>query len=242
MPHKRRCYVPGYPAHVIQRGNARQAVFFDSDDYQFYLYCLREGMQRYGCAIHAYVLMTNHVHLLLTPTADDSISRVIQHVGRKYVTHINRKYKRSGTLWEGRHKGTVVNCDGYALRCSRYIELNPVRAGMVRDPLEYRWSSYARNAFGDGGEWLVELDGYCGLAASPAMRQAAYRRFFEGAGSVDEIDEIRAHVQTGTPLGRGRFRNEIEVMLGRKTGQSRRGRPKIKGTDPFSTLFELKLT
>jgi len=141
MPRKPRFYLPDVPAHVIQRGNNRQAVFFSDDDYRAYLGWLKEGAVRRGCAIHAYVLMTNHVHLLVTPEARESISRTIQYVGRRYVTYVNHQYGRSGTLWEGRHKGSTISSDAYLLACSRYIELNPVRAGMVEAPGDYLWSS-----------------------------------------------------------------------------------------------------
>jgi putative transposase len=134
MPRKPRFYLPGIPAHVVQRGNCRQATFFSDDDYAAYLNWLHEGAQQHGCAIHAYVLMTNHVHLLVTPAQSESISRLIQYVGRHYVTYVNHTYRKSGTLWEGRHKGCLVSSEEYLLACMRYIELNPVRAGMVATP------------------------------------------------------------------------------------------------------------
>jgi len=148
MPRKPRFYMPGVPAHIVQRGNCRQVVFFDGNDYQSYLNWLAEGAIKYGCAIHAYVLMTNHIHLLMTPVSKDSISKTIQYVGRYYVTYVNARYGKSGTLWEGRHKGCIINSEQYLLSCMRYIELNPVRAGMVMTPIEYCWSSYAANAKG----------------------------------------------------------------------------------------------
>ncbi len=146
MPRKPRFYLPGVPAHIVQRGNDRQATFFGDGDCAAYLGWLREGADRHGCAIHAYVLMTNHVHLLLTPEEPDSISRLVQTVGRHYVTYVNHTYGKSGTLWEGRHKGCVISSDDYLLYCMRYIELNPVRADMVSHPQDYRWSSYHVNA------------------------------------------------------------------------------------------------
>ncbi len=148
MPRKQRFFLAGVPAHLVQRGNNRQAVFYDDSDYRAYLGWLVEGAQRYGCAIHAYVLMTNHVHLLLTPRDRDSISRLLQYVGRRYVAYVNHRYGRTGTLWEGRFKASVIDASEYLLRCYRYIELNPVRAGMVDSPRGYRWSSYRANAQG----------------------------------------------------------------------------------------------
>lgn len=138
MPRKTRMYLPGVPAHIVQRGNNREACFFCDDDYLFYKEVLFEGLKRYGAALHSYCLMTNHVHLLITPKESDSISRIIQHVGRQYVQYINKTYRRTGTLWEGRHKGSLVDAENYLLTCYRYIELNPVAADMVASPEEYR--------------------------------------------------------------------------------------------------------
>jgi REP-associated tyrosine transposase len=130
MPRKPRMFVPGLPAHIIQRGNNRQAIFFKASDYRRYLTLLHEARDRYGCAINAYVLMTNHVHLLLTPDETTSVSRIMQYVGRKYVPYINLKYGRSGTLWEGRFKASLVQSSRYLLACYRYIELNPGYKGV----------------------------------------------------------------------------------------------------------------
>jgi putative transposase len=225
MPRKQRFYLPSVPAHVVQRGNARQAVFFNDGDYKVYLDWLREGADKYGCAIHAFVLMTNHVHLLLTPQHTLSISSTIQHVGRKYVTYVNRRYNRSGTLWEGRHKGSLIHSATYALACSRYIEMNPVRAGMVRSPSDYKWSSYRKNAFGAAPAWLTPLPEYLGLGFDARRRRHAYRELFRDHISDDDLHRIRSCVQTGTPLGDKRFKQQIEAMFGRSVGQNRPGRP-----------------
>lgn len=225
MPRKPRFYLPDVPAHVIQRGNNRQATFFSDEDYQAFLNWLKEGADKHGCSIHAYVLMTNHFHLLVTPKARVSISRMIQFVGRNYVTYINHKYGRSGTLWEGRHKGCVINGESYMLACSRYIELNPVRAGMVKTPGEYRWSSYRGNAHGEETGILEQHKLYLALGATDETRQFAYRGLFHSALDSDHLHSIRAAAQTGTPLGNDRFREQVEKTLGCKVGHSRRGRP-----------------
>jgi putative transposase len=149
MPRKPRMYLPSIPAHIVQRGNNRDACFFSDDDYLYYLEVLGQGLRRYGVKLHAYCLMTNHVHLLMTPKDNVGISRVMQHLGRLYVLYINRTYRRSGTLWEGRHKASLVNAEEYLLTCYRYIELNPVAAGMVNTPEQYRWSSYRWHAWGN---------------------------------------------------------------------------------------------
>ncbi len=225
MPRKPRFYLPDVPAHVIQRGNNRQAVFFYDDDYSAYLAWLREGAATHGCAIHAYVLMTNHVHLLVTPETRDAISRTIQYVGRHYVTYVNSQYGRSGTLWEGRHKGSIISSEAYLLTCSRYIELNPVRAGMATAPGDYRWSSYRANAGDESCPLLRYHAIYMALGDSPELRQRAYRELFRAALGPGQLDAIRSAVQTGTPLGNDRFREQIEAALKRKVGQARRGRP-----------------
>ena len=141
MPRKPRMYLPSVPCHVIQRGNNREASFFAHQDYLFYLNCLGEACNRYNVAVHAYVLMTNHVHLLMTPDDREGISRVMQSIGRRYVQYINKEYQRCGTLWESRHKASLVDAEQYLLTCYRYIELNPVVANMVKHPGVYAWSS-----------------------------------------------------------------------------------------------------
>jgi REP-associated tyrosine transposase len=143
-----RIVLPGHSVHIIQRGNNRQAVFFAEEDYHNYLRTLGEAAAEGGCAIHAYALMTNHIHLLTTPAHENSLSLMMQSLGGRYVRYINRIYQRSGSLWEGRFKSSLIDSDRYLLICSRYIELNPVRAGMVDTPQDYPWSSYHRNALG----------------------------------------------------------------------------------------------
>lgn len=144
--------VVGQPQHVIVRGNNREPIFYTEPDYHFYLEKLRQACQKHDCALHAYVLMTNHVHLLITPNSENGISKAMQMLGRYYVPYFNQAYQRTGTLWEGRYKATLIDSELYALSCYRYIELNPVRAGMVQHPSEYPWSSYRcnrRNLRGD---------------------------------------------------------------------------------------------
>lgn len=164
MPRKPRMYLPDVPCHVIQRGNNREASFFTVRDYQFYLECLHDASQRYGVLIHAYVLMTNHVHLLVTPIKKHSISSVMQSIGRRYVQYINQTYRRTGTLWEGRHKASLVDEENYLLTCMRYIELNTVRANLVSQPSEYRWSSYRCNASTEENKLIFRHSTYESLA------------------------------------------------------------------------------
>jgi len=232
MPRKPRHYLAGVPAHVIQRGNNRLPCFYSDDDYRFYLECLGDAVIRYGCAIHAYVLMTNHIHLLVTPFCEDAISKVIQSVGRRYVRYINKVYQRTGTLWEGRHKGSLVQSEEYVLACYRYIELNPVRAGIVANPAEYLWSSYRHNADGEDNALLQPHEAYNAIDMYSEGRRNAYRDMVRSAVDLDRIDEIRKAVQHGVPLGNDRFREEIERTLGRRVGKAKMGRPRKNNLEP----------
>ena len=146
MPRQPRLYLPDIPVHIVQRGNNRQPCFFGDEDYACYLQLAREAALKTNLLVHAFVLMTNHVHLLVTPPEKDTISIFMQQLGRRFVAYINGTYQRTGTLWEGRHKGSIVDADNYLIACYRYIEMNPVRAGMVHRPDDYKWSSYHSNA------------------------------------------------------------------------------------------------
>ncbi|MBI3187637.1 MAG: transposase [Gammaproteobacteria bacterium] len=225
MPRKPRFYLPGVPVHVVQRGHSREPVFFDTPDYQTYLHWLGEAAKRYGCAIHAYVLMTNHIHLLITPRNKNSISQVMQYTGRHFVPYINVTYGTSGTCWEGRYKASLIQDETYLLTCMRYIEMNPVRAGMVKSPGAYRWSSYGANALGKNDALVNEHTIYTALGKNHALRIRAYLDLFKAQVDDDALNEIRASWQTGTPLGNDHFKQKIEAKLQCKVGQARRGRP-----------------
>jgi putative transposase len=152
MARKPRVHLENYTQHIIQRGANRNSCFFAEEDYRFYLDCLHDALNRYECECHAYVLMTNHVHLLLTPRAFSAIAKVMKLVGQRFTQYINYTYHRTGSIWEGRYKASVIDAEAYLLTCYRYIELNPVRAGMVQRPSEYRWSSARTNGFGANTE------------------------------------------------------------------------------------------
>ena len=225
MPRKPRFFLPGYATHVIQRGNNRQPIFWEDGDYRCYLSILGQAREKYGCAIHAYVLMSNHAHLLVTPAEKTSISRMMQYVGRLFVPYINKKYGRTGTLWEGRFKASIVDNTKYALACYRYIELNPVRAGMVQKSLDYRWSSHLHNAYGVDNELLTPHRAYSSLGVSLDQRTMSYRSLFNQTCEEAELSLIRNYVQSGTPLGEGRFCAEVKSLLSRDLGLPGRGRP-----------------
>jgi len=216
----------GVPQHLIQRGNNRAACFFAEDDYRFYLDCLGEAAQKTGCDLHAYVLMTNHVHLLVTPAEQDSLARLMQSVGRRYVQYVNYTYQRTGTLWEGRYKASLVDAERYFLTCSRYIELNPVRAAVVDNPGDYRWSSYRCNALGDADPLLTPHRIYQRLGRSEAECHAAYRTLFRTAIDARTLTAIRDSANQSQVLGNQRFIEQIEAMLQRKLTPGKRGRPR----------------
>ena len=225
MPRRERMYVAGLPYHIVQRGNNREACFIEPENYQFYLELWRQMAGRYGVSVHAYCLMTNHVHFLATPTQNDSISNAVKVVGSRYAQYINLRYKRTGTLWEGRHRASLVQTERYLLCCYRYIELNPVRAGMVARPEEYRWSSYGCNAWGDAG-WLHPHEEYLRLGDTDANRYLAYRELFRCQLSESDLHLIRQAAHYCQPAGNDRFRQQIAARYGIQPGQMCRGRPR----------------
>lgn len=226
MARQPRIDLAGIPQHIIQRGNNRQACFLADDDRRHYLEWLRKAAEKYGGFIHAYVLMTNHVHLLATGTAVGAVGRIMQSLGRRYVRYVNSSYRRTGTLWEGRYKSSLVESDRYLLTCYRYIELNPVRAGMVDTPGEYFWSSFNRNALGMTDNVITPHATYISMGRSDAERFLAYRGLFRNAIDNDDIEAIRSHVNQGKVLGSEAFRNQVEAVLNRRVRLARPGRPR----------------
>jgi putative transposase len=224
MPRRPRINLPDHPQHIVQRGHNREACFFADEDYLFYLHWLREGMKKYGCVVHAYVLMTNHVHLLLTPQRPDAISRLMQSLNRRYAQYVNRVYRRSGSIWEGRFKASLIQAEEYLLTCYRYIELNPVRADMVCDPSEYRWSSYRWHGLGVSNELITDHPLYAALGTDEETRRSAYRALFRAHLDDDALTEIRNASNRGLPLGNERFREQMEIALGRRLGLQPKGR------------------
>lgn len=225
MPRKPRMYLPGVPSHVVQRENDRQACFFEQENYLFYLDCVGQAYRRYEVALHAYVLMTNHVHLLMTPATEIGISRVMQLVGNRYVQYINKSYRRTGTLWEGRHKASLIDAERYLLTCYRYIELNPVRAGMVAHPGDYPWSSFRNHTMGQASALIQDHDVFYGLGSTVEERCYRYRELFRTCLNDGEIHDIRRSASYSMPLGDDRFKIQIESMLRRSVGYAARGRP-----------------
>jgi putative transposase len=226
MPRRTRIHLDGFPLHVVQRGHNRQRCFFSDADHAKYLWWLAEALREAECALHAYVLMTNHVHLLLTPARATAIPNIMMSVGRRYVQYINRKYGRTGTLWDSRYRSSIVQTDRYLLACQRYIELNPVRADMVADPAQYRWSSYRRNALGMRDDMVTQHPLYLDLGLDDASRLGAYRRLFGSQRLTRETDELRIALNQGQPFGDGRFLKVVEEATGARREVRARGRPR----------------
>lgn len=217
------------PQHIIQRGNDRRAIFAGEADYQFFREVLVEAANKHGLAIHAYVWMTNHIHLLASPEFDTSIGKVFQSIGRRYVQYFNFAHQRTGTLWEGRYRATIVDSEQYLLTLMRYIELNPVRAGIVHHPGDYPWSSYHFNAQGEVGlnvDWLAPHEEYMRLGRNEAERQHAYRQLFESLISDNDLAEIRECTHKSWALGGEQFKKRIEGLGQRRTSSKGVGRPK----------------
>lgn len=216
-----RAALASVPMHVLQRGNNRLACFYAAEDYAFYLRHLEEMSRRFQCQVHSYVLMTNHVHLLITPAEACSTALLMKHLGQRYTQYVNRVYRRTGTLWEGRFKSSLVQRDGYLLQCQRYIELNPVRAHMVVHPGDYPWSSYRAAAdLLHASIWTPHQE-YLSLGTSPDQRAAAYRELCAIELGNDELREIRSAANGGFALGNQRFKDEIAMALGQRVERLR---------------------
>jgi len=212
--------------HVIQRGNNRKVCFSSERDYVAYVGWLKQYSAKYNVAIHAWVLMTNHVHLLCTPLSDNlGVSQMMQSLGRQYVRYFNNSYQRTGTLWEGRFKSCLVCSSSYLLRVYRYIELNPVRAKLVSAPSEYKWSSYQVNALGKTSELCLPHSIYNDLGSNKTRRLLAYRALFEKRIEQNTINEIRACANKELVLGHAQFKKEIQLLSADKLKTGKLGRP-----------------
>jgi len=223
MPRLPRLSLAGVPQYVVQRGNNRQTSFFIEQDYVVYLDKLNEYAKKYKVDIHAYVLMTNHVHLLMTPSTDKGVSQLMQSLGRYYVRYVNQTHNRTGTLWEGRYKSTLVDSEKYLLLVSRYIELNPVMANMVKHPAEYPWSSYHVNALDREIALITPHELYLKLGKNKSERKANYQALFQCHIPELSLTEIREATNKSWVLGSERFQQQIEAQTGRQTAPMQRG-------------------
>ena len=226
MPRRPRLVLPGVPIHLVQRGVDRQACVFDDADRCAYLDDLAKIAADVGCAIHADVLMTNHVHLLLTPTSAEGPARPMNRLGRRHVRRINDLHRRTGTLWEGRFRSCVTGSDAYVLACYRSIELNPVRVGIVPDPRDDPWSSHRGNLGGAPAGILTPQESYLALGPDRVSRGVADAALFEGGRATETVDEIRRATPTNAPFATRQFQAQIEAMLGRSVARLPKGRPR----------------
>jgi putative transposase len=226
-----RFVLPGYPQHVLQRGNNRQQILMDEADYWFLWEKLLAASEKFRCDVHAYVLMPNHFHLLLTPWQEDGIGKLMQYVGRYYVQYFNRRYDRTGTLWEGRYRGTLLDPRQFLIPCSRYVELNAVRAGMVEGPGEYPWSSFGFNAHGAEDGLVTPHPEYRRLGRSHQARRDAYRSGFDEAFDPQLLSLIRNATNKAWVLGGEAFCEGLDGKL------NRRPKPRPRGGDRRSAAY-----
>ena len=237
MARRLRHILPGVAVHIVQRGVNRVCCFRTETDYLVYRSLLRQLSQKYDCAVHAYCLMTNHVHLLLTPASAESCIGLMRDLGRRYVPYFNRRYERTGTLWEGRFRSCIVESASYVLACHRYIELNPVRAEMVDQPSAYPWSSHAGNSGAQPDPFLSPHAEFLALSADAEKRHRAYRGLFDQLIDEATLEAIRDATNAGYPLASEAFKNSVIAPLGWKTGPGRPGprrnsHPNLAHPDP----------
>lgn len=216
MPRRPRLVAPEIPLHIIQRGNNRQVCFCNDTDYHVYLDLLRTGAMRHDCRVHAYVLMSNHVHLLITPKDTVSPGGMMKAVGERYVRYFNQRYNRTGTLWDGRFRSCLVQDDAYLVVCHRYIELNPVRAGLVRDPSLYQWSSHHRNAYNQSDKLVTPHNIFTRLGGNDASRAHAYRELFREEIGQYDLRRLRHATNSNYSFGDSAFAKTMAGELGRQ--------------------------
>lgn len=228
MPRHARLVVANVPLHIIQRGNNRNSCFFSEFDFMFYLDVLEASAEECDCQIHAYVLMTNHVHLLVSPGTVSAPGKLMKMLGERYVQYVNKRYERAGTLWQGRYRSCLVGEDDYFRICQRYIELNPVRAGMVEHPAQYKWSSHLSNAYGDGKGLITPHPLYRALGSDEHLRQQAYRDLFLDALAEQSIADLRKATNSNFTFGGLEFKKKMEEQLGCPAAARKPGRPRLE--------------
>lgn len=223
-----RLTLSGYAHHVMQRGNNRQAVFLSSGNYQFFLTLLEEQARQFGVAVHAYVLMPDHFHLLATPTTDDGLPNMMQAIGRRYVRHFNDEQMRTGTLWDGRYRSTLIDADPYLLHCMVFMDLNPVRTGLVSRAHDYGWSSYGHYAGLHSNKLITPHALVWTLGNTPFDREAAYAELVQTGLQGDQQAVLIKSIRSGWALGDADFVGELQKKTPRRVLQSRPGRPFAK--------------
>ncbi len=220
-----RLTIPGYPHHIIQRGNNRQAIFSSSADYQYLLRLIEENAIKFEIDVHAYVLMSNHFHLLATPQTDTGLPLMMQAVGRSYVRYFNNLQVRTGSLWEGRYRSTLIQTDRYLLACMAYIDLNPVRAGMVAEPLDYAWSSHGFYVGARADKLVTPHALFWDLANTPFGREAAYADLVRAGISAEQQAALTKSALAGWALGEADFVADLQKRTERRVNKTKAGRP-----------------
>jgi putative transposase len=218
--------VPNHLHYIVARGNNDQHIVLDDADCQHFLSSLRDSAHRFGVAIHAYVLMPTRVQLMATPTDAEGLGKLMQAIGRHYVPYFNTRHGRSGNLWEGRFRATVMEANTYFLACAQLIEQQPVEAGIVSDPLLYTWSSYAHHSGARREVWLADHPAYWALGNTPFEREAAYQQLAHASASSELIADIEAATRKAWPLGSEEFRRRLGKLTDRRLEPARRGRPR----------------
>lgn len=231
MARQARLVVPGHPHHILVRGNNWQPIFTDDDDRRLLLKQLGEAIREHSLALHAYVLMPNHLHLLVTPATADALARAVQSLGRRYVAAFNLRHGRSGTLWEGRYRAHAVGGAAHVLACMRFIELNPQRAGVAAGLDDYKWSSLSHHLGGARDSLVTEPPAYWAMGNTPFEREAAYRSWIEQGVAPAELQRFVAALVAGRPVGDGAYIRELEKTTGRSLAPARRGRPRKPSVD-----------
>jgi putative transposase len=226
-----RLSLPGYPHHVIQRGNNRQAIFSSAADYQTLLGLIDENAKKFGVAVHAYVLVGNHFHLLATPESTEALPKMMQAVGRRYVRYFNDSQGRSGTLWEGRYRSTVIQTEAYLLACMAYIDLNPVRAGLVAEARDYPWSSHAHYIGLRSDKLVTPPPLFWALGNTPFAREAAYADLVHAGVSDQQQLALTQSVLSGWALGDADFVADLQKKTSRRVSKTQAGRPIRQSAD-----------
>lgn len=227
MPRYRRLFVQNIPLHIVQRGHDRKAVFIQPEDYNFYLANLVEMKDELAIDVYAYCLMTNHVHLLIMPKQEtNSVSKLVRVLAARQTRHVNKLERRSGTLWDGRFKASLIDSDGYLLACHRYVDLNPLRSAMVTTPEDYVWSSYRSHAGLCDSDFLDEHDTFKRLGDTREARAVAYRNFVAQDVSASELAFIRSAIQRNQLTGNKGFEDQIASRTGRRILARGQGRPR----------------
>jgi len=221
-----RLVVPNQPHHILQRGNDKQTIFRDAEDYASFLAWLKEAARQFKVAVHAYALLPDHLHLLVTPADDAGLGKMMQWIGRHYVPYFNGKYQRTGTLWQGRYRATVIDAEHYFLLCSRYIESHPVRAGLAAAPEDYPWTSIAHHIGVKPDPLITDHPVYWALGNTPFDREAGYKSLLDLGISQREADAVTAATLKGWPLGSDKFKAALAKQVNRRVEPAKRGRPR----------------